>query len=115
MVDGYAILLGRNACVFAYRSTYHLYHSAAAGIANVFFFPPLVALILSFGYIKARIALLDLEDDTDPQAYFEWRRRRYGPSGTLREFDPLDSASGSLWVGNPLNPLNPGYINRRPS
>lgn len=91
------------------------YHSAAAGIANVFFFPPLVVFILSFGYIKARVALLDLEDDAGPEAYFEWRRKRYGPSCTLREFDPLDPASGALWVGNSINPLNGAYINRRPS
>ena len=91
------------------------YHSAIAGFANVFFFPPLVAMILSFGYFKARIEQIEFDSDGDAEEYFEWRRKRYGPSGMLREFDPLDPASGALWVGNPLNPLNPGYINRHPS
>lgn len=91
------------------------YGSALGAVVNVFFFPPIVALILLFGYFKARIAQAEFDTGADPEEYFEWRCKRHGPSGVLREFDPLDPVSGALWVGNPLNPLNPGYISRHPS
>ncbi|MGA1815934.1 hypothetical protein VHN57_09965 [Sphingobium sp. WW5] len=91
------------------------YHSAAAGFANVLFFPPIVGLVLCYGFFRDRLAKANFELDEEAEGYLEWRRKRYGPSGMLREFDPLDPASGALWVGNPLNPLNPGYINRHPS
>lgn len=91
------------------------YGSAFAGFANVFFFPPITALILSYGFFRAWLATARFDPDEEVEEYLNRRRKRYGPSGMLREFDPLDPASGALWVGNPLNPLNPGYINRHPS
>lgn len=95
------------------------YDSAFAGFVNVLFFPPLVALILSYGFFKAWLATAKFDPDFDPgeqaEAFLVRRRNRYGPCGMLREFDPLDPASGAIWFGNPLNPLNPGYINRHPS
>lgn len=89
-----------------------IYHSALGGYLNIVFFPPLVALILSFGFFRewlvrlihsAAIGVLDencLSND------------KYGPSGMPWEFDPLDLRSGAFWIGNPLNPLNPSNINR---
>lgn len=91
------------------------YHSALAGVTNVFFFPPIAGLILSFGYFRILLERSEPGSNDGTEEYLEWRRKRYGPSGMLREFDPLDPASGAMWVGNPLNPLNPGYINRHSS
>lgn len=93
------------------------YSSALAGFVNLLFFPPITALTLSYGFFKARLAAARFDPDPDEEAeeFFAQRRSRYGPSGMPREFDPLDPASGAIWVGNPLNPLNPGYINRHPS
>ena len=94
------------------------YSSAFAGFANVFFFPPLVALILSYGFFKTWLARAEFDPDFDSDehaAEYFAGRNLYGPSGMPREFDPLDQASGALWIGNPLNPLNGAYINRHPS
>jgi hypothetical protein len=92
-----------------------IYHSAFVGFANVLFFPPLVILILLFGYFGACIGQLDFAGGAAAEEFFEQQRDWYGPSGMLKEFDPLDPASGSLWIGNPLNPLNGANINRHPS
>jgi len=92
-----------------------VYHSAAGGFLNVLFFPPIVAIVLSFGFLRQWLASLPAQEDGEIGEYDFWDRNRYGPSGMLREFDPLDPASGALWIGSPLNPLNPGYINRHPS
>ncbi|WP_214442679.1 hypothetical protein, partial [Sphingobium yanoikuyae] len=70
------------------------YHSAAAGFANVLFFPPIVGLVLCYGFFRDRLAKANFELDEEAEGYLEWRRKRYGPSGMLREFDPLDPASG---------------------
>lgn len=89
-----------------------IYHSAAGGYLNVFFFPPIVALVLSFGFLKCWLARLPAtdEDEMDEEEY--WRKRKLGPSGMPKEVDPLEPTSGAFWIGSPLNPLNPGYINR---
>lgn len=91
------------------------YHSAAGGYLNIFFFPPLVALVLSFGFFRQWLASLPTREIGEFDEEDLLARDRYGPSGMLREFDPLDPASGSLWIGSSINPLNPGYINLHPS
>ncbi|RSU54928.1 hypothetical protein [Sphingobium yanoikuyae] len=90
-----------------------LYGSALAGYLTVFFFPPLVALILSYGFFREWLARL-LPSEAAPLSSEDWfpDPDGYGPSGMPWEFDPLDPRSGALWVGNTLNPLNAGYINR---
>jgi hypothetical protein len=88
------------------------YRSAFAGFANVFFFPPITALILSYGFFRAWLATARFDRDDEPEEYLEWRQKRYGPSGMLREFDPLDPASGSNWIGSPINALHPFYVIR---
>lgn len=88
------------------------YHSAIAGYLNVFFFPPLVALILSYGFIRRWWASLPAGERSEGDDEEYLRRKKYGPSGMLREFDPLDPASGAHWIGSTLNPSNPAYINR---
>lgn len=92
------------------------YHSALTGYLTIFFFPPMVALILSYGFFRAWLAAMPQQSShgDDPcgldHEFYDHRRR--GPSGMPSEIDPLDPSSGALWIGNPLNPLNPGYINR---
>lgn len=89
-----------------------IYHSAAGGYLNVLFFPPIAALVLSFGFLRQWLASLPAPVDSDFDEDDFWNRRKYGPSGVPKEIDPLDPASGALWIGSALNPLNPGYINR---
>ena len=89
-----------------------VYRSAAAGYLNIFFFPPLVALILSFGFFRAWLVRLNHFAGIgalDENCLFN---DKYGPSGMPWEFDPLDPRSGAFWIGNPLNPLNSSNINR---
>lgn len=89
------------------------YSSALAGFMTAFFFPPLVALILGFGFVRAWMsaeARAAPEERLEDEIYMP--SARYGPSGMPCEFDPLDPRAGILWVGNTLNPLNAGYINR---
>jgi hypothetical protein len=90
----------------------NLYSSALAGFVNVFFFPPLIALILSYGFFKAWLATAKFDLDEEEERSWGMRSKRYGPSGTLREFSPLDPASGSNWIGSPLNPSHPFYVIR---
>lgn len=91
------------------------YHSVIGGVTNIFFFPPIVALILSVGFLREGLqrenfpeALCSDQEDFDPSL-------RYGPLGMLRELDPTDPASGPRWMGSTLNPTNAGYVNRHPS
>jgi len=88
------------------------YHSAAGGYLNILFFPPIVALVLAFGFLKCWLARLPAAEYDEPDEEEYWRKQRLGPSGMPREVDPLEPSSGAFWIGNLLNPLNPGYINR---
>jgi len=88
------------------------YGSALAGFINVLLFPPIVALILSYGFLKAWLAATHLDVDDEAEKYWEPSRSRNCPSGVLREFDPLDPVSGSNWIGSPLNPSHPFYVIR---
>ncbi|WP_257555882.1 hypothetical protein [Sphingobium sp. CFD-2] len=89
------------------------YDSALAGFLTVFFFPPLVSLILGFGFLRKWLEAIP-QSGEQSQAFDDscFMSDRFGPSGMPCEFDPLDARSGALWVGNTLNPLNAGYINR---
>lgn len=91
------------------------YSSAISGFSNVLFFPPLMVLVLLFSFIKDRLDEIHCDAALKTDLGFDWQDDAYGPSGMLREFDPHDPASGALWIGNPLNPLNGAYINRHPS
>ncbi|SEK03033.1 hypothetical protein SAMN05518849_1301 [Sphingobium sp. AP50] len=93
----------------------YVYRSAVGGYLNELFFPPIVALVLSYGFLRQWLVSLPAQEDGETDEHDFWDRNKYGPSGMLREFDPLDPASGALWIGSPLNPLNPGYINWHPS
>ena len=89
------------------------YDSAAAGFLTIFFFPPLVAFILCFGFFREwLVAQPHADSGVDFTDEMFLGADSYGPSGMPCEFDPLDPRSGTLWVGNTLNPLNAAYINR---
>ena len=89
-----------------------VYHSAAGGYLVILFYPPILAFVLSFGFIKCCLSRLPAaagDDEMDEEEY--WKKRRLGPSGMPKEVDPLEPSSGTFWIGNPLNPLNLGNIN----
>ncbi|MBJ7377092.1 hypothetical protein [Sphingobium sp.] len=91
------------------------YDSAAAGFAMIFFFPPLIACVLCFGFFRECLAkqhyVTEEEDSQTPMS-----RSHYsppiGPSGVPAALDPLDPRSGLLWNNNPANPNNPIGFNR---
>lgn len=91
----------------------NLYGSALAGFMNVLFFPPIVALILSYGFLRAWLTAAHFDVDDEAEKYWERSRARNSPFAVLREFDPLDPVSGSNWIGSPLNPSHPFYVIRR--
>lgn len=89
------------------------YNSALAGYLTIFFFPPMVALILCFGFFRVCLAVHSNGDNhTDCSGEMFLGADTHGPSGMSCEFDPLDSRSGVFWIGNPLNPTHPSNINR---
>ncbi len=89
------------------------YDSAAAGFLTIFFFPPLVAFILCFGFFREwLVAQPHAASDADFIDEMFLGSDSYGPSGMPCEFDPLDSRSGAHWNGSALNPNNPAYVNR---
>lgn len=83
-----------------------IYHSAAGGYLNVLFFPPIAALVLSFGFLRQWLGSLPAQEGGELDDDYLRDRKRYGPSGMPWEFDPLDPRSGVHWNGSPLNPIN---------
>lgn len=82
------------------------YDSVSAVYLNLVFFPLTALLVLGVGYARAWLDVLPAGDD-DP--YFDdedelWPRRAAGDSDPC--VDIHDPMSGTLWIGNPLNPLN---------
>ena len=88
------------------------YGSALAGFINVFFFPPIVALILSYGFFKDWLAAAEFDLDELPEDTSVRMHMSYWSSNMHGKFDPLDPASGSNWIGSPLNPSHPFYVIR---
>lgn len=85
------------------------YHSAIGGFANLFFFPPMIALVLCFRYLKARFDLAGIENSVQNVG---WTGDEHSLPDSPKQFDQDDSRSGVYWVGNPLNPRHPNNINR---
>lgn len=87
------------------------YDSAAAGFLTFFFFPPLVAAILCFGFFRKWLVA---QPHADCAADFSHEPHpgadSYARSGM--QCDPLNPESGVFWIGNPLNPSHPSNINR---
>nr|WP_246543344.1 hypothetical protein [Novosphingobium profundi] len=97
------------------------YGSALAGILNVVFFPMTALLVLPIGFMRAWLdghigqeGGIPLSEDEEEELICARQRREMHQRfmdnlgmGT----DMFDPRSGALWIGNPLNPNNPGYIN----
>ncbi|SFG37153.1 hypothetical protein SAMN05518801_12030 [Novosphingobium sp. CF614] len=94
------------------------YRGALAGYLNVLFFPMTALMVLGVGYVRERLdnfvgqgegrPLSDEEAETERQRVWEEHERMVKRSRAFA--DPSDPRSGPFWIGNPLNPLNPGYV-----
>jgi hypothetical protein len=96
------------------------YRGALAGYLNILFFPMTVLMVLGVGYVRERLdsfvgqgAGVPLSDE-DAEAFFA-QHSRDELARTMERWraqsNPMDPRSGPLWIGNPMNPNNPGYIN----
>ena len=96
------------------------YRGAFAGFLNILFFPMTALMVLGVGYVRECLDgfvgqgdCVPLSDE-DAEVFFERRRRREHErmmEGWRAQCNPMDPRSGPLWIGNPMNPNNPGYIN----
>ncbi|MDF0490281.1 hypothetical protein PX554_19310 [Sphingomonas sp. H39-1-10] len=94
------------------------YRGGLAGYLNVLFFPMTALMVLGVGYVRERLdnfvgqgegrPLSDEEAEAERQRVWEEHERMVKRSRAFA--DPSDPRSGPFWIGNPLNPLNPGYI-----
>jgi len=96
------------------------YGGALAGYLNVLFFPMTALMVLGVGYVRERLDEFVGSGDGKPltdeeEEAFHARRRQEEDHRFLDNIgkgtDMFDPRSGPLWIGNPLNPLNAGYIN----
>lgn len=95
------------------------YRGWIAGYLNVLFFPMTALMVLGVGYVRSRLDGIVREGDGEPlsgedaAALFAKHHRdeRERTMERLRaQSNPMDPRSGSLWIGNVMNPNNPGYI-----
>lgn len=94
------------------------YRGALAGYLNVLFFPMTALMVLGVGYVRERLDGFVGPGDGTPLSHevIEAERQRVWEEHERmvkrsRAFaDPSDPRSGPFWIGSPLNPLNPGYI-----
>lgn len=78
-----------------------IYSTAVAGLLNVFFFPPAIAMVLATGLVRAWMDYKGVEWGPPPADHLFPRRSVGGwrdPNS-----DPLDPRSGQLWIGAPEN------------
>ncbi|PZU07850.1 hypothetical protein [Sphingomonas sp.] len=95
------------------------YRGGIAGYLNVVFFPGTALMVLGVGYLRERLdrfvgqgeggPLSDEEEDDLFQMRMRQEQNRF-LDGIGKGTDMFDPRSGPLWIGNPLNPLNAGYI-----
>jgi len=94
------------------------YRGALAGYLNILFFPMTALMVLGVGYIKERLDGFVGSGDGTPLSYDEalavtervWEEHDRSMEDLAATTDIFDPRSGALWIGNPLNPLNSGYI-----
>lgn len=95
------------------------YRSALAGYLNVLFFPMTALMVLGVGYVRKRLDTFVGPSDGMPLSDEEalavtrdmWEAHDRAMKDLRAGSDVLDPRSGLLWIGNPMNPNNPGYIN----
>ena len=94
------------------------YGGALAGYLNVLFFPMTALMVLGVGYVRERLDGFVGPGDGTPLSEEEalavtkhvWEEHDRAMKNLRAGSDVFDPRSGPLWIGNPLNPLNPGYI-----
>lgn len=96
------------------------YRGALAGFLNVLFLPMTALVVLGAGYVREWMdgfvgqgggrPLTD-EEEEEFMARRRWEEHHRIMSEMGKGTDMFDPRSGALWIGNPLNPQNPGYIN----
>lgn len=95
------------------------YRGGIAGYLNVLFFPITALMVLGVGYVRECLDSSIERVDGAPlskenaEVLREGRRREEHNrllDGIGKGTDMFDPRSGPLWIGNPLNPLNSGYI-----
>lgn len=96
------------------------YGGALAGYLNVLFFPMTALMVLGVGYVRERLdsfvgqgdgVSLSDEDEETFLARRRWEEHNRFMDDIGKGTDTFDPRSGPLWIGNPLNPHNAGYIN----
>lgn len=94
-----------------------IYDSALAGYLNILFFPMTALMVLGVGYVRERLDAFVGPGDgvpmSDEEAFFAKRRRAEHDrimENLNRGTDMFDPRSGTLWIGNSLNPNNPAYV-----
>ncbi|EXS69532.1 MULTISPECIES: hypothetical protein [unclassified Sphingobium] len=95
------------------------YRGALAGYLNVLFFPMTALMVLGVGYVRERLGHFVGQGDGTPLSDEEastvtkriWAEHDRAMKDLAATTDMFDPRSGVLWIGNPLNPLNAGYIN----
>lgn len=75
------------------------YESTVAGYLNIFFYPPVILMLLGLGFVRAKITRgAWIITPGNPGAHGFNR----SVSGSLDPYtDPLDPRSGSLYIGSP--------------
>lgn len=96
------------------------YRGGFAGYLNVLFFPMTALMVLGVGYVRERLDSFVGQGDGVPlseeeaEAFFA-KRSSHELARTMERWhaqsNPMDPRSGPLWLGNPMNPTNPGHIN----
>lgn len=99
-----------------------LYGSALAGYLNILFFPMTALMVLGVGYVREQIDGFIKPITGTPLSYEEadeaafarttdvWEEHDRAMKNLRAGSDVFDPRSGPLWIGNPLNPNNPAYI-----
>lgn len=114
-----AIPLWWASMALAMRMDVSFYRSGLAGYLNVLFFPITALMVLGVGYVRERLDSFVGQghgvplSDEEAQAFFAAHSRRElarTMEGWRAMSDPMDPRSGSLWIGNSMNPNNPAYI-----
>lgn len=88
------------------------YDSAAAGFANILFFPPTALFILGFGFARARFDSPLVGDPLSDEEIEELKHmgsededwEHLGPHWSVDMYDPR---SGGLYIGNPNSLQHP--------
>lgn len=94
-----------------------------AGYLNVLFFPITALIVLGVGYVRERLdGFVGQGDgvplsDEDAQVFFAENSRRE-LARTMESWraqsNPMNPRSGPRWIGNTMNPNNPGYVTPTP-